>query len=68
MDGSSPDVAVRAGRVHAVAAPNGGGGGGDDSPQHDGPRDPWLSGNDPWMGSRDQPNHSRFGTGGAGGT
>eukprot|EP00971_Amphidinium_carterae_P176374 3496867-Amphidinium_carterae.1 len=25
IDGSSPDVAVRAGRVHAVAAPNGGG-------------------------------------------
>eukprot|EP00971_Amphidinium_carterae_P037867 744625-Amphidinium_carterae.2 len=36
---SFPEVGVRAGRVHAVPAPEGGGGGGDDSPKRDEPRD-----------------------------
>eukprot|EP00971_Amphidinium_carterae_P014184 279848-Amphidinium_carterae.1 len=67
---SSPEVAVRAGRVHVSPTPDGGGdGGGDDSPRRDEPRDPWHGeGGDPWRGFSNQPNHSRFGTSGAGGT
>eukprot|EP00971_Amphidinium_carterae_P044252 870235-Amphidinium_carterae.1 len=36
---SSPEVAVRAGRVHVSPTPNGRDGGGEDSPQRDEPRD-----------------------------
>eukprot|EP00971_Amphidinium_carterae_P026476 522175-Amphidinium_carterae.1 len=38
---SSPELGVRAGRVHAAPAPEGGDEGGDDSPRRDEPRDPW---------------------------
>eukprot|EP00971_Amphidinium_carterae_P160421 3180069-Amphidinium_carterae.1 len=67
---SSPDVGARAGRVHAVPALEGGDGGGDDSPRRDASRDPWHGGGrDPWnSGKSNPPNHSRFGTSGAGGT
>eukprot|EP00971_Amphidinium_carterae_P076343 1507495-Amphidinium_carterae.2 len=64
---TSPEVAVRAGRLHAAPAPEGGNGGGDEPPKRGESRDPlYEEGRDPQKSAL--PNYSRFGTSGAGGT